>query len=73
MHHKPPYKTSTLLLATVFFLLFTGITTHTFGQVQVPADSVKADSLRIKEKVVQPAKPTDTLYKQYDFGDLVRN
>lgn len=41
--------------------------------MQVPADSVKADSLRIKEKVVQPAKPTDTLYKQYDFGDLVRN
>lgn len=73
MHHKPSYKTSILLLQTVLFILFTGISVHGFAQVQVPADSVKADSLRIKEKVVQPAKPTDTLYKQYDFGDLVRN
>jgi len=73
VHHKPPHKISTLLLKTVLFILFTGISVHAFGQVPVPADSVKADSLRIKEKVVKPAKPTDTLYKQYDFGDLVRN
>jgi hypothetical protein len=73
VHYISPYKSPFLFLTALFSILFTASINQAYGQVQVPADSVKADSLRIKEKTVQPVKATDTLYKQYDFGDLVRN
>lgn len=41
------------------------------GYSQVPADSLKADSLRVKE--LKTIKPADNINKQYDFGDLTRN
>jgi hypothetical protein len=44
---------------------------YAYGQVKTTADSLKADSLHIESKKVQ--KPADTLYKQYDFDDLMRN
>ena len=52
------------------FLLFSvvGIKGMAYGQVGQPADSLKADSLRMP----LPTKPTpaDSLNRQYDFGDL---
>jgi hypothetical protein len=39
--------------------------------VQTPADSLKADSLRIKAAKARQA--ADNIYGQYDFGDLTRN
>ncbi len=52
------------------FLLFSvvGIKEMAYSQVGHPADSLKADSLRMR----LPAKPNpaDSLNKQYDFGDL---
>jgi hypothetical protein len=54
------------------FLLFSvvGITGTAYSQVGHPADSLKADSLRMS----LPAKPrpADSLDKQYDFGNLTR-
>ena len=42
-----------------------------YSQETVPIDSLKADSLRMRNlKAVDPA---DNINKQYDFGDLMRN
>ncbi|MDR6940801.1 BamA/TamA family outer membrane protein [Mucilaginibacter pocheonensis] len=49
------------------------VNTHyfTYAQVTTPTDSLKADSLHNNVKIQKG--PTDTLYKQYDIGDLSRN
>ncbi|WP_157740934.1 BamA/TamA family outer membrane protein [Mucilaginibacter xinganensis] len=51
----------------MLFVLFSGISAAAYGQVSAPADSLKADSLRIARKNIKPA---DNLNKQYDIGDL---
>src|SRR3569833_101949 len=56
-----------VLLITVL----TGIVNSAFGQVGAPADSLKADSLRIKKGL--EAKRADNFNQQYDVGDLYRN
>ncbi|MEN0056508.1 MAG: BamA/TamA family outer membrane protein [Mucilaginibacter sp.] len=43
---------------------------NAFSQVQTPTDSVKADSLRIKQKQAAAAAKADNLSKQYDVGNL---
>ncbi len=43
------------------------------AQVQVPADSLKVDSLRLKSGMLQFHKQQEDLSKQYDFGDLLRS
>jgi len=53
------------------FLLFTSTLGVAYGQVQGPADSLKADSLRIKK--FKSNTPSYNVNKQYDFGDLTRN
>jgi hypothetical protein len=44
----------------------------TFGQVIVPVDTLKADSLGAKGKKIYKPSSYD-INKQYDFGDLLRN
>jgi len=62
-------RTGTRFILVISCLL---LSVAAFAQVGAPADSVKADSLRIKKyKKNQPA--TYGLSKQYDFGDLIRN
>jgi hypothetical protein len=58
-------------LKLLLFFFFTGIWGLAYGQVVIPADSLKADSLRAKDKLVQ--KRADNVNKQYDFSDLTRN
>jgi len=41
------------------------------AQVNIPSDSLKADSLRIK--ALKSKAPVENINKQYDFGDLLRN
>jgi hypothetical protein len=62
-------KTSLKLLLLLLFFISNG--GFAYSQVIVPADSLKADSLRIKKFKGQKAA-TD-VNKQYDFGDLTRN
>jgi hypothetical protein len=57
-------------LKLLFLLLFTGIQGFAYGQVNAPADSLKADSLGAKGKKTQ--KPRENLSSQYDFSDLTR-
>src|SRR5882762_10075298 len=59
------------LLKWLLLFLFIGIQGSAYSQVQVPADSVKADSIRVK--ALKDPKPADNINKQYDFGDLIRN
>lgn len=47
--------------------IFTGLCTTAYSQVAAPADSLRADSLRI---VKNAQKPADNINKQYDVGDL---
>ena len=57
---------------TKYLLLLLFISTQSLVYAQtVPADSLKADSLRIKKKQSAPVK--ENINKQYDFGDLTRN
>ncbi len=67
---SPPFKKLSLLKVLLSFF-FTSIAGFAYGQVIVPADSLKADSLRIKKFKGQSAA-TD-VNKQYDFSDLTRN
>ncbi len=55
----------------VLFTILIGAHNYTFAQATAPVDSLKADSLRH----LQTNRPSvvDTLYKQYDFGDLVND
>jgi len=55
-------------LKWLFFILSVGISTIAFGQVPIPVDSLKADSLRGQHK-----EPSHDLSRQYDFSDLLRN
>ncbi|MBS1567692.1 MAG: hypothetical protein JST39_25130, partial [Bacteroidetes bacterium] len=52
-------------------LLLTGFCVKSHAQVPVPADSLKADSLRLKA-AIKPI-PSEDFSKQYDFGDLLRH
>lgn len=64
------YKKRSLLKLLLLFL-FISIQAIAYGQVIVPTDSLKEDSLRIKSRKIQPA--SYNINKQYDFGDLARN
>jgi len=59
------------LLKCLLLFLFVGVRGIAYSQVPVPADSLKADSLRIKH--LQDRKPADNVNQQYDFSDLMRN
>jgi hypothetical protein len=63
------------LLRLLLLFLFAGVHAFAFAQVGAPADSLKADSLRIKkgQNPPHPNTPSYNIYKQYDFGDLTRN
>lgn len=52
----------------LLLILFSAIPFAVYSQVQVPVDSLKADSLGNKGKRVRP--PAYDLSKQYDIGDL---
>lgn len=71
MQRQPSHKISRQLFSIVLFTISGLLTNSAYGQVQVPSDSTKVDSLHKDQP--KPVKATDTLYKQYDFGDLVRN
>lgn len=64
------YKKS-FLLKLLLLVLFTSAWGLASAQVLVPADSLKADSLRVKKQRLQT--PSYNINKQYDFGDLTRN
>ncbi|HEY4323691.1 MAG TPA: BamA/TamA family outer membrane protein [Mucilaginibacter sp.] len=51
-------------------ILSISICCFAYGQVPVPVDSLKADSLGAKGKKIH--KPAEDLSKQYDIGDLAR-
>lgn len=59
-------------LRWLFICLLAGIPTLVSAQVQVPVDSLRADSIR---RLQQPSpKPAaENIHSQYDFGDLLRN
>jgi hypothetical protein len=56
-------------ITSLAFIIF--IHTMVFGQVQLPADTLKADSLGKNGQKVN--KPLDSTYMQYDIADLLRN
>ncbi len=59
-------------LRWLFICLLAGIPTLVSAQVQVPVDSLKADSIgRLQKPSSQPA--AENIHRQYDFGDLLRN
>jgi hypothetical protein len=68
VQYKSIYKYH--LLKTAWLILFIGAGELAYGQVIVPADSVKIDSLR--GKAVKRQSQIN-LNKQYDFSDLTRN
>lgn len=55
----------------LLLMLLTGVHSYAFSQVAVPADSVKADSIRKHDALVR--KIADNTNKQYDVADLFRN
>jgi hypothetical protein len=59
------------LVKWLLLILLFSIQGIVHGQVLSPADSLKADSIRIKKFKDLP--PADNVNKQYDFGDLLRN
>jgi hypothetical protein len=71
VQHIPTHKRFYLLLKVLLLPLFAGIHAFTYGQVITPADSVRADSLRIVAQ--KTSKQKEDLSKQYDVGDLFRN
>ena len=50
--------------------MLAGLPTLVFSQVQVPVDSLKADSLHMLHS--SPPRE-ENIHRQYDFGDLLRN
>lgn len=68
MQFTSSYKTPSLF-KWLFSLFLISIGGFAYGQVIVPADSLKVDSLRALRK----QKIADNINKQYDFGDLSRN
>ncbi len=65
MQYTPLFRKLLLLV------LFISIKSFAYSQVGAPADSLKADSLRAKARIVQ--NRANNINKQYDFGDLGRN
>jgi hypothetical protein len=59
------------LLKWLLVFLFAGIQGAAYSQVGSPADSLKADSIRVKK--LKEQQRADNTSKQYDFGDLMRN
>jgi len=58
-------------LKWIFICLLASIPALVSGQVIVPADSLRADSLHPQQR---PAiSPAEDIHRQYDFGDLLRN
>lgn len=55
----------------LLLFLFVSIQVFAYSQVTAPADSLKADSLRINTS--KPQNPADKINQQYDFSDLLRN
>jgi hypothetical protein len=71
VHHISPNRKPSFLKVLSSLLLLISIHQYTYGQVGHPVDSLKADSLRIKN--LRISRRADDLNKQYDFGDLTRN
>jgi hypothetical protein len=69
MRHRLPNKKNYLpnLLLLFFFIL----PIFAYAQIITPADSLKADSLRIK--ALKAKAPIENINQQYDFGDLLSN
>lgn len=65
-----PFSRSRTYTSFKHLLYILLLTLPCFAQAQVnpPADSLKADSLRIKKQ--QETKPVENLNRQYDFNDL---
>jgi hypothetical protein len=61
-----------LLVTTLLFVCFSGITIRVYGQVPEPVDSLKSDSLGPKGKKISPPRTYD-LGRQFDFGDLLHD
>src|SRR6186713_2386571 len=61
---------NTSLFKWTFVLLFLNMGSLVYGQT-IPIDSLKADSLRMKES--KAPNPADNINRQYVFGDLMRN
>jgi len=70
MQISPGMGKPSLFKCLLLFLLIS-IRGIAYGQVEVPADSLKVDSLPVK---AMPARqPAENTNRQYDFGDLMRN
>lgn len=70
MHQKKTYRVT--VLSFVFVAFFAATTQRTYGQVQVPADSLKSDSAKataLRYRKQQAA----LLAKQYDIADLIKD
>lgn len=65
------YYTNSLPHKLLLLICFASICTLAQAQVNAPADSLKADSLRIKEHKMQ--NPSYNVSKQYDFGNLIHD
>jgi len=61
-----------IIVLTGCVTMFLFMPVLSFSQVVSPADSLKADSLRIKKEHASPG-PRENVNKQYDFTDLTRN
>lgn len=59
------------LLKCLLFILFACTGRSVYSQVPVPADSLKADSLRLKASPNRTSE--ENVNTQYDFSDLLRN
>lgn len=63
MQYNKKYYLSYLIKQILPILLFVSTFNPAYSQIAVPGDSVKREPVQVK-------KITDTLYKQYDVGDL---
>ena len=66
-----PVFENKLPLKLLLLIFFASILSFAQAQVNAPADSLKADSLRIKNN--KASSPSYNLNAQYDFGDMIRN
>jgi hypothetical protein len=68
IQYSTSFKIGFSSIKILLLVSFISISSFTYAQVQTPADSLKADSLHIKQKKAVP--PPDNINKQYDVGDL---
>jgi len=68
---RPSRSRLSLSLKIVLLALFISMHTFAYSQINLPVDSLKADSLVTDTTKVQT--PIDSTYKQYDVADLIRN